>query len=176
MKSRNWFFLWSMTSAFIAFFSLSGCGASLSVDPTVIKADSLIGKDAPILKEVRPSIDLLSSENVVKDMGLMYRVQAGRVFRELFQGGEESNMVLDLVNSSMTMKTSDYMVLGTKLQITYSVSVVLRGTDGQKSQVFSSTANGTDGWSWQPAMREAIELAVIDLASQVEVYLEGQSL
>ncbi len=151
--------------------ALAGCSTPVVVDPTAANRETLITPQSAV-PAVRLSTQLATLENDVSDFGFKFRAQSGKVFRQVFTGGEDAPAMLDLVNVNISKSSSDLMILATKTQIVFQVSVSLRAADGQK-HVLSSTGVGSTAWSIDRAMREAMEKAVLDLGKQVEAILKS---
>ena len=146
--------------------ALAGCVSNAPMDITKSGRESVIPADLR-LNDVRLSIKLATLEDNVGQMGSTYSVHSGKVFRQVFSGGEDAPFSLDLINSSMTQSMNDVMILATKSNVTYTASVVLV-VDGSK-QTISSTATASTAWTLDRAAREAVERVVVDIARQVEV-------
>lgn len=155
----------------LALLALAGCSTPAIVDPTAAKRETLITPEA-VVSDVRLSTQLATLESDVKDFGVLFRAQSGKVFREVFTGGEDATASLDLVSVNISKSSSDLMLLATKTQIVFQVSVALRTADGQK-HVLSSTGVGSTAWTIDRAMREAMEKAVLDLGKQVQAVLKS---
>lgn len=143
---------------------LTGC-VTVQVDPTKAARESVIPEGFS-LAQVRPTLKLATSEDTVKQMGNTFNVQSGKIFRQVFVGGDDAPYVLDAVNLQLSQNLGDFMVLASSTSVTYSASVLLTGPDGRK-QTLNAMGTAKTMWTLDRAIREAIERAVIDLAHQI---------
>ena len=147
---------------------LSGCVSNLPMDITQSGRASILPPDLKLSK-IRLTVKLATAEDVVSQMGSTFNVHSGKIYRQVFTGGENNIVSLDLINSSMTQSMSDVMILGTTSNVTYSATLLLM--IGDKKYIISSTATASTAWTLDRAAREAIERVVIDIAKQCEVYI-----
>ena len=161
-----------MKTVFILALSLLfvGCVSHAPMDITRSGRDSVLPPDLK-LTSVRLTAKLAAATDTFAIMGSTFDVQTGKVYMQVFTGGEEAGATLDLVNSSMTQSMNDVMIIATKSNITYSATVVLKYPGGK--QVITSSATASTAWSSDRAAREAVERVVIDIAKQVEVHLKN---
>jgi hypothetical protein len=116
---------------------------------------------------VRLGLRLATLEDPMKQLGSVFQIQSGKVYRQIFTGGEEAAAVVELVNSSITQNTADNMIVWSTQAVHYSATVELRH-HGQV-RLLHSSATGNTAWATDRAAREAVELVAIDLAKQVIV-------
>lgn len=150
--------------------AVSGCVSNAPLDITHSGRESIIPSGFSVTN-VRLTTRLATLEDSLTQMGNQFNVQSGKVFRQVFTGGEEAPVYLDIVNSSMSQGLNNVLVLATKTNVTYSASVLLV-KDGEK-HVLSSTATAGTAWTIDRAAREAVERVVIDLAKQTQVYMDS---
>lgn len=153
----------------LAMLALAGCVTNAPMDITQSGRESVIPADLRV-KNIRLSVSLATLEDKVGQMGSTFSVHSGKVFRQVFVGGEDAPVSMDLVNSSMTQSMGDFMLLASKSNVTYTASVVLT-VNGTKHTI-SSTATASTAWTLDRAAREAVERVVIDIARQSEVLLK----
>ena len=148
-----------------------GCTSPAIINPTESGRASLVGEMDKVAN-VRLTEKLAMLEVDTGSKAFFFRVQCGKIFQQLFLGGEHAPAVLDLINATMTDSNSDHFIFWTKSQVIFSVSVSLRAPDGSKHILSSTGAGSTDG-GIDRAMREATERAALDLAKQVKAVLSS---
>jgi len=137
----------------------SGCVSNVPMDITQSGRDSVLPAGIETTA-VRTSIALATHEDTLNQMGSTFRVQSGKVFRRVFAGADDATGSIDLINSRISTHMGAFTA-----GVTYTVSVAY--TAGGQKHILSSTANATTAWTIDRAAREAVELAVTDLAMQV---------
>lgn len=151
-------------SASVLAFLCAGCVSNAPMDITQSGRESILPADLKL--QIRLTTKLATLEDPVKMMGNSFNVHSGKVFRTVFVGGEDAPVVMDLVNSSMSQSLNDVMILATKSNVNYSVSVLI--SQGDKKQILTTTSSASTAWTLDRAAREAVEKAVIDLARQAQ--------
>lgn len=167
MQNKVLFFVAALVIVF-----LSGCVSNMPMDITQSGRASILPDDLR-LSQVRLTVKLATVEDVVSQMGSTFNVHSGKIYRQVFTGGETAPASLDLINSSMTQSMNDVMIFATKSNVTYSATVLL--TIGDKKQIITSTATAATAWTLDRAAREAVERVVIDISKQCEVYLNQEA-
>lgn len=152
-----------LSASVMALFS-AGCVSNVPMDITQSGRESVLPADLKL--QIRLTTKLATLEDPLKMMGNSFNVHSGKVFRAVFVGGEDAPVVMDLVNSSMTQSLNDVMILATKSNVNYSVSVLV--SLGDKKQILTTTSTASTAWTLDRAAREAVEKAVIDLARQAK--------
>lgn len=155
-KQKKFSFLIASAAILLA----AGCMSNVPMDITQSGRNSVL----PVGIEttaVRTSIALATHEDTLNQMGNTFSVQSGKVFRRVFAGADDAAASIDLINSRISTHMGAFTA-----GVTYTVSVAY--TAGGQKHILSSTANATTAWTIDRAAREAVELAVIDLAMQIK--------
>lgn len=148
-------------------FLFAGCMTNVPMDITQSKRPSAIPLGYSV--NVRPSIKLATLEDTMAMMGSTFRVHSGKIFAQVFKGDESAAASVDLVNSHITQSDSDYMVLWSTVQVTYTATIVLRR--GDQVHTLNSTGIAHTKWDVTDAAKEAVERVTLDLARQCEAIL-----
>lgn len=141
--------------------ALAGCVTNAPMDLTRSGRESLL-TPADRLAAVRPSLALATREDTLNQMGNTYRVQTGKVLREVFAGGDAAPAVAELVDASLTHQFSSGL---TKATVTYAATIRLRDARGERT--FTARATAETMWTVDRAAREAVERVALDLARQI---------
>lgn len=141
--------------------ALAGCVTHAPMDLTRSGRESLL-TPADRLVALRPSLALATREDTLNQMGNTYRVQTGKVFRQVFAGGDAAPAVADLVDASLTHQFSSGL---TKATVTYAATIRLQDARGEHT--FTARATAETMWTVDRAAREAVERVVLDLARQI---------
>lgn len=141
--------------------ALAGCVTHAPMDLTRSGRESLL-TPADRLVAVRPSLALATREDTLNQMGNTYRVQTGKVLREVFTGGDAAPAVADLVDASLSHQFSSGL---TKATVTYAATMRLRDARGERT--FTARATAETMWTVDRAAREAVERVALDLARQI---------
>ncbi len=143
-------------------FVLAGCVTHAPMDLTRSGRESLL-TPADRLAGVRPSLALATREDTLNQMGNTYRVQTGKVLREVFAGGDAAPAVADLVDASLTHQFSRGL---TKATVTYAATIRLKDARGERT--FTARATAETLWTVDRAAREAVERVALALARQIQ--------
>jgi len=145
-------------------FFLTGCGTA-DVDVTSWERRTLL-KDNVNLSDVRLSAQLLSHNDRLVAFGMTNQIASEKIFRTVFTGNDDAPATLYLVSAKVS---KNEFSLTDRLAVTYQLSVVLKTKDGQRHEL---TATATSNrMTIDRAMREAIEIATLDLARQCKSLL-----
>lgn len=144
-----------------AVFTLAGCVTNAPMDLSRSGRESLL-TSADRLAGVRPSLALATREDTLNQMGHTYRVQTGKVLREIFSGGAGAPAMADLVDATLTQQFSSGW---TKATVTYAATIRLKDARGERT--FTARATAETMWTVDRAAREAVERVALDLARQI---------
>lgn len=114
---------------------------------------------------IRMSSELAALTEEASSFGFTAIVPVGEALAVAFSHSGASIWELQLVNSHMDTHYSDVMILGSRWDVEYALSVI--ASRGETVHSASSTATGSSSSGPGPAAREAVERVVLDISRQV---------
>jgi hypothetical protein len=156
-----------ITPAILLACALAGC-VTAPMDVTTAGRDTIIPQTLR-LADVRIGLKLATLEDPLKQLGSTFNIQSGKIFRQVFTGGDDAPAFIDIVHSSISQQTVDQMIVWSSQQVIYTATVEFRH-NGQ-TRTLHASAPGKTSFSTDRAAREAIEKVVIDIAKQAQIFM-----